>query len=58
MWNFTLVCLMENTVISFMIVNKLFESKEGLHDSTRLNLMILLLQSVLDVELENCIFTR
>ena len=58
MWNFTLVCLMENTVISFMIVNKLFEFKEGLLDSTRLNPMILLLQSVLDVELENCIFTR
>ena len=49
---------MENTVISFMIVNKLFEFKEGLLDSTRLNPMILLLQSVLDVELENCIFTR
>ena len=52
MWNFTLVCLMENTVISYMIVNKLFESKEGPLDSTKLNLMILLLQSVLDVDLE------
>ena len=53
MWNFTLVCPMENTVISFMIVNKLFESKEGPLDSTKLNRMILLLPSVKDVELEN-----